>query len=66
MIVLRKMLERVEALLDERRFLARQTVALWDAGEIADNAKFLAMCDAILADYCGALQMLDRMDELKT
>jgi hypothetical protein len=62
MVALRKLLERVEALLAERRFLARQTGALADAGEIADNTKFLAMCDAILAEYWGALQLLEQME----
>jgi hypothetical protein len=60
MVTVRKMLDRVEDLLDERRFLARQTDALADAGEIADNAKFLALCDAILEEYCGALQILEK------
>jgi hypothetical protein len=45
MIALRKMLDRGEDLLDERRFLARQTDELDDAGEIADNTKLLALFD---------------------
>jgi hypothetical protein len=66
MVALRKLLDHVQEVLDERKFLVHQKNALAKMAyaedrEIADNAKFLGRCDAILADYFVALRILERM-----
>jgi hypothetical protein len=65
-IALRKLLDHVQEVLDERKFLIQQKNALAkmayvEEREIVDNAKFLTRCDTILAEYFVALRILERM-----